>query len=171
MPRPEAVTLLKPHTTSESVFHMTESWRFPQILGMKFVAVTQPRVQYVLPIFACIYLQQPLLTTLITTPLQRLLMIHSMGLEFLYFSILLQKTLEQQEHLLIFHMQYPVQSRCVNYQKLIQKLHQLLPQRSIFKFKPPPLTYNLMEVSLTAVLKMSSNGSRTPAMLYVIMKD
>ena len=68
---------------------------------MKFVAVTQTRVQYVLPIFACIYLQQPLLTTLITTPLQRLLMIHSMGLEFLYFSILLQKTLEQQEHLLI----------------------------------------------------------------------
>ena len=91
---------------------MTESWRFPQILGMKVVAVTQTRVQYVLPNFACIYLQQPLLTTLITTPLQRLLMIHSMVLEFLYFSILLQKTLEQQEHLLIFHMQYPVQSRC-----------------------------------------------------------
>jgi len=28
-----------------------------------------------------------------------------------------------------------------------------------------------MEASLTTVLKMSSNGSRTPAMLYVIKKD
>ena len=61
-------------------------------------------------------------------------------------------------------------SRCANYQKLIQKLHQLVPQRSILKFQPPPLIYNLTEASLTVVLKMRSNGSRTPAKLYVIKR-
>ena len=79
-------------------------------------------------------------------------------------------SLFQQQLLLIYQMQWPSQSQCVSYQRLIQRLHQLLLQPSILTFQRPPSTFHLKEATLHVITKMRSSGLSIPATSYAIRR-